>query len=131
MAINESLVGQYNVAKATLAAAQEAFDKVENALCQEMLVTETKTDLVNVNDTTWQVTVVAGETTKIDEKGLKTLMGAVKFRKICKPAKVDSKLLELAVKNGALSVETVSKYVSYSPNKPFLRVTKVADDARS
>ena len=96
MAINEGLVYEYQIAKAALEVAKERFDKVENELCQEMLVSQTKSDLVCVRGDDYKVTVVAGETVRIDEKGLRDFLGGRNFNKVC-TKKVDRRLLEAAI----------------------------------
>lgn len=123
MGITEEMVAEYEVAKATLEAAKERFVKVENALCQEMLVSKTKTDLIVVRGQKKQVTVVAGETLTIDSAGLKEYLGAVKFRKVCKPPKADGKLLEKAIKDGLIPAEDAAQYVKITSNKPYIRVS--------
>jgi len=127
MAINEELVLEWQVADATFKAAKERFDKVTNELAQEMLVQEIKSDLVCVRGDDYKVTVVQGETTRVDDDGLKKAMGAVKFRRVTK-TKVDTKLLEKAVKDGLVDIDTVAAFVSITPNKPFVKVTRVVGD---
>jgi preprotein translocase subunit SecD len=126
MAINETLVLEWQVADAALKVAKERFDKVTNELAQEMLVQEIKSDLVCVRGDDYKVTVVQGETMRIDDEGLRKAMGAVKFRKIVK-SKVDRKLLEKAIKDGVLDISNVSAFVSIAPNKPFVKVTPAGD----
>jgi hypothetical protein len=129
MAINEELVFEYQVAKAALEVAKERFDKVENELCQEMLVSQTKSDLVCVRGDDYKVTVVAGETVRVDEKGLEKYLGKRVFKRLC-TYKVDKKLLEAAIKDPAmpLSPESLSAFISITPNKPYVRVTKDTGD---
>jgi len=122
----EDLAREYQIAKATKLAANEAFDKAENALCQELLVKKDKTLVVGVNNTPYRVTVIQKETPTIDADGLKTEIGALAFRKVCVP-KVNAKLVEAAVKNGVLSIGAVSKYITYTKSKPYISMN-LADE---
>jgi hypothetical protein len=126
MAINETLVLEWQVADAALKIAKERFDKVTNELAQDMLVQEIKSDLVCVRGSDYKVTVVAGETMRIDDEGLRKAMGAVKFRKIVK-TKVDRGLLEKAIKDGLIDISNAAAFVSITPNKPFVKVTPAGD----
>jgi len=125
MAIAEDLVLEYQVAKAAWEIAKERFDKVENELCQEMLVSKTKSDLVCVRGEDWKVTVVQGETVRIDEDGLRKFIGARQFNKVC-IKKVDRKALEKAIVNPSfpLTPEELSAFVSITVNKAYVRITK-------
>lgn len=129
MAITEEMVADYQIAKAMLAAAKERFDKVENALCQEMLTTQTKSDLVCVKGLDYKVTVVAGETVRVDEKGLEKFLGKRVFKKLC-TYKVDRNALEKAVASPdfALSPEELAAFVSITANKPYVRVSPYVED---
>jgi hypothetical protein len=119
MAITAEMVLEYQIAKATLEQAKERFDKVENELCQEMLTTQTKSDLIDVR----------GETVRIDEQGLRGFLGGRQFNKVC-TKKVDRRLLEAAVMDPMFpcSPEELSAFVSITTNKPFVRVTKDTGD---
>jgi hypothetical protein len=123
----EELVAEWQIADATLKAAKERFDKVTNELAQHMLVNEIKSDLVCVRGEDYKVTVVAAESTSVDSEGLKKAMGAVAYRKVCK-SRVDTKLLETAIRDGVVSAETVASYVTIKNNTPYVRVTTVTGD---
>jgi hypothetical protein len=129
MAITAEMVLEYQIAKATLEQAKERFDKVENELCQEMLTTQTKSDLIDVRGDLTKVTVVQGETVRIDEQGLRGFLGGRQFNKVC-TKKVDRRLLEAAVMDPMFpcSPEELSAFVSITTNKPFVRVTKDTGD---
>lgn len=128
MVITPSMVAAYNEAKAEKIAAEERFAKIESDLCQAMLVDEIKSGLVSVSGDVFKVTVVAKETTRIDDNGLRKLMGAVAFRKVCKPPKADGKLLEKAIKDGLVTADAVSPFVSFTENKPYVLVSRYKED---
>lgn len=117
------MLAEYNEAKRQKAEAEERFDKIENELAQAMLVEQIKSDLVDVSGDVYKVTVIAKETPRIDEAGLREFMGAVKYRKVCKPPRADVKLIEAAIRSDVLSAETAARFVTYTTGKPYLRVT--------
>lgn len=123
----DELVAEWQIADATLKAAKERFDKVQNELAQHMLVNEIKSDLVCVRGEDWKVTVVAAESTSVDADGLRQAMGAVAFRKVCKQ-RVDNKLLEKAIADGVVPAEVVAQHVTIKPNTPYVRVTRVTGE---
>lgn len=129
MAISEELVAEYQVAKATLAAAKERFDKVENELVQDMLVQEIKSDLVCVRGKDYKVTVVAGESVRVDEIGLEKYLGKRNFKRLCS-YRVDKKLLEAALTDPSipLSAETAAKFITIVPNKPYVKVSDYKEE---
>jgi hypothetical protein len=119
----DEMVAEWQIADATNKAAKERFDKITNELAQYMLLNEIKSDLVCVRGDDYKVTVVAAETVRVDEEGLRKAIGAVAYRRICKQ-KVDNKLLDAAVRDGVLSLDTVAEHVTIKKNTPHVRVTR-------
>lgn len=70
----------------------------------------------------YRVTYVQGETTQVDEAGLRKALGAVTFRKYT-VQKLDRKKLEDAMDSGDVDPIVVGQFVSVKPSKPFLRFT--------
>jgi len=133
MGINAELVSEYQIAKSALEIAKERFAKIENALCQDMLTSQIKTDVVTVGDRDWKVTVVQNETVSIDAKGLEEFLGKRNFKKLC-TYKIDQKGVEHGIKapDIPLTAESASAFVTINPSKPYVRISKYTgegDDA--
>jgi len=118
----EELVAEWQIADAALKIAKENFDKKTNDLASHMLLEGIKSDLVNVHDKDYKVTVVESERLKIDEDHLIKAIGKRIYNKVS-VRKVDKKLLETAIKNGEINPAAISGSVVISKSTPYLRVT--------
>jgi hypothetical protein len=114
---------------AVLQEAQDAFEEADRAVSDHMQANHIKTADVDVVGQDFKVTLVERETMKINERELLAFIGKRNFNKVC-VQKVDRKLLEMAVAKPdfPLSVTSLSKFVSISKSKPFLRVTEHEED---
>lgn len=89
-----------------------------------MLVKEQrKTAEVQDGGKEYRVTYVQGETTKIDEQGLRKALGAANYRKYTKET-LDRKKLEEGMDKGEVDPIVVGQHVQVVPSKPFLRFTE-------
>lgn len=70
-----------------------------------------------------RATVVRGETTKIDEAGLKKELGYRLFNKVTKRV-IDNKKLQDAMADGTIDPMAVGKHVEVKENRPFIRISK-------
>jgi hypothetical protein len=82
-----------------------------------------KTAEVQDGGKAYRVTFVQGETTEIDEPGLRKALGATQYRKYTQE-KLDRKKLEAALDQGEVDPIVVGQHVRVKPNKPFLRYTE-------
>lgn len=71
----------------------------------------------------YQATYVQGETTSIDEAGLRKELGATKFRKYT-TEKLDRKKLEAALELGEVDPIVVGRFVQVKASNPYLRFTE-------
>lgn len=97
-------------------------DEITLALSQQMLEEGLKSEIQTVKGVEYRVTVVQRETMKFDEDSLYQAMGKRAFSKISN-LKLDSKKLEAAIKDGAISAELVSRNTVISKSNPFIRVS--------
>lgn len=84
---------------------------------------QTKSAEVQDGGKAYRVTYVQGETTEIDEPGLRKALGATTYRKYTQE-KLDRKKLEAALDLGELDPIEVGQHVRVKPSKPFLRYTE-------
>jgi transcriptional antiterminator Rof (Rho-off) len=119
----DDMVAEWQVAKATLEAAKERYDKITNDIAQQMLVEGVKSDLVHVHGTDYKVTVVQSETLKVDEDSLVKALGKRMYNKVS-VRKVDKKMLELAIKDGEISPQAVANSMVISKSTPYIRVSQ-------
>lgn len=121
----DDLVEARQAAQEALIKAQDEFDDADRAVTAFMKSEQMKTSDVTVSGKDFKVTLIERETMRIDEKGLKDYIGARAFNKVC-VKKVDRKLLETAVTDPSfpLNVEGLSKFVTITTSKPFLRITE-------
>lgn len=119
----DDMVAEWQIAKATLDAAKERFDKITNDIAQHMLVEGVKTDLVHVHGSDYKVTVVQSETLKVDEDSLIKALGKRMYNKIS-TRKVDKKMLDLAIRDGEIDPQAVAGSMIISKSTPYIRVSQ-------
>lgn len=90
---------------------------------EEMARRQEKTSSTQDGGKRYQVTYVQGETTSINEDGLRKALGTAKFRKYT-TEKLDRKKLEAAMELGEVDPIVVGQHVSVAPSKPYLRFTE-------
>jgi hypothetical protein len=125
--LNEEMVLEWQIADATLKAAQERFDKITADLATAMIDAQIKSDLVCVRGQDTKVTVVQGETLTISDSILIAAIGKRAYNKVC-TQKVDRKLLENAIDKGQIDPLSVAAAITLKPKKAFVRVTPVEAD---
>lgn len=119
----DEMVAEWQIAKATVETAQERFDHLTNEITAYMITEGVKSDLVRVRDKEWKVTVVQTERVKVDDDHLIKMIGKRLYNKVS-IRKVDKKLLDDAIKEGAIDPAMISNSVVISTSKPFMRVTE-------
>lgn len=119
----DEMVLEWQIADAALKIAKENFDKKTNDLASYMLVEGIKSDLVNVRGTDYKVTVVQTERVKVDEDSLVKSIGRRLYNKVT-TRKVDTKLLECAIRDGWIDQDTIANSMVVSKSTPYMRVTK-------
>lgn len=119
----DELVAEWQIADAALKIAKENFDKKTNDLASYMLVEGIKSDLVNVHGAEYKVTVVQTERVKVDEDSLVKSIGKRLYNKVS-TRKVDTKLLDSAIRDGWIDSEAIANSMVVSKSTPYMRVSK-------
>jgi len=119
----EDLLGRYAAARRKAEDAQREVKLLEEELAARMVKEQRKSAELHDGGKLVRVTYVQGETTSIDEAGLKKALGAAEFRKYTQE-KLDKKKLEDALDRGDVDPIVVGQYVKVNPSRPYLRFTE-------
>lgn len=122
----EDKIMQWQQAKEEAEAAKERLEKITSEIANEMLINEIKSDFVVINDSEYKVTVVQSETLKFDEQALYDALGKRGFSKIA-DLKLNKKKLEVAVRDGHVDPELVSRSTVIAKSSPYIRVSEHTD----
>lgn len=118
-----------NEAEGELLEAQEQRDKARAALVALLEARgERSVTAPNRIGETYKVTLVSGETTKVDEDALRERIGARAYNKLT-DRKLNLKKVEKAVVDGALPLEVLSAVSEVKPRASYPRLTRVITEA--
>lgn len=122
--IFDHLLDEYQQAQGALLEAQDELDKIKNRLIGAVEATGVQSvGLVNDEDEVFKVTVVSGETTKIDEFLLRAAIGGRAYNSLT-VRKLDMKKVEKAIADGTLSVEVLADVAEVKSRAKFLKITR-------
>ena len=129
---DEDLLRRYAEARRAEEEAHNSRLLVEEELMASMVKDQRKSTEVEDGGKRYRVTYVQGETSSVNEDGLRKALGAVTFRKYT-VQRLDKKKLEDAMDSGDLDPVLVGQFVTVKPSKPFLRFTikEEGDDEKS
>lgn len=126
MRINPSapseLVADFLAARVERDQAEERFRELEERLIKEMEADQRKSYRWRVEGRTHTLTYTRSSTTSIDEPGLRRALTAKVFDKYTKRV-LDRKRMENAIDAGEVDPVTVSRFVTQTPRKPYLKYT--------
>ena len=118
----EELLKQYKELETVVALAKTKMTEISDQIKTELFSEGKKTDLVDLDEWQYKVTVVERETVSFDDSKIEKYIGKRAFNKICKQT-IDRKLLEVGIKTGEIP-EGVLKYATVTKSSPYLRITQ-------
>lgn len=122
--INELLTA-VNEAEGVLLEAQEQRDKLRAALVEAITARGTQTAYgTNTEGELFRITVVSGESTKVDADALRDRIGARAFNTLS-VRKLDMTKVEKAVAAGKLDVGVLAEVTTVTPRTSYPRLTRV------
>lgn len=123
----DDLAARWRQARDAKLDAEEKFAKAEHDLVTAMADAGRKTATADLEDGAFKIRVVASETVRVNEPGLKKALGARLYNTLLKKS-LDQSLLKKALADGKVDPIVVAQHSEVVPRKSYIKLTLLGED---